>query len=40
MRPKNLNLNAELKLEGRKIHPRNDFDKITHNPPQMGIRNA
>lgn len=34
MRPKNLNMNSEMKIDGRKIWPNNDFEQITHqNPP-------
>ena len=42
MRPKNLNMNSEMKIDGKKMYQNiNDYDRIIHqNPPQMGIRNA
>ena len=40
MRPKNLNMNSEMKLEGKKIYPNNELERISHGPPQMGVRNA
>ena len=33
MRPKNLNMNSEMKIEGRKIYPNSELDRITHNSP-------
>ena len=33
MRPKNLNMNSEMKIEGRKIYPKSELDRISHNPP-------
>jgi len=40
MRPKNLNMNSELKIDGRKIRRDTEFELISHSQPQMGVRNA
>ena len=33
MRPKNLNMNSEMKVEGRKMYPNSEFELISHNNP-------